>query len=147
MASLSYVAVPLGIGTLVGWASSEGRRWGRWVTGPNPAPRAWDHLFQGRREGWIRLRLKSGVWLGGAFVTAPNGLSSYSAGYPEVPDLYLAMALSVDADTGEFQLGDTGAPLRLGSGLLVRWEEIEYLELIDESEVGRAQESEGSASA
>jgi hypothetical protein len=36
----------------------------------------------------------------------------------------------VDPDTGEFRLID-GRPSLRESGLLVRWEEVEYLEFID----------------
>lgn len=57
--------------------------------------------------------------------------AALEAGYPEPQDLYLAASVEVDPDTGEFALGDDGRP-RLGSGgLLVRWEEVEYLEFID----------------
>jgi len=73
---------------------------------PDPAPRAWDHLLGTRPDGWIRLRRKSGIWLGGAFATRPDGARSYAAGYPEDQDLYLADAMVVDPDSGEFLLDD-----------------------------------------
>ena len=79
----------------------------------------------------MRLRLKSGSWLAGGYATATNGLKSYSAGYPEAQDLYLATAVLVDDASGEFVFGANGEPEPTGGGLLVRWEEIEYLEFID----------------
>lgn len=69
------------------------------------------------------------MWVGGAFADR-NGRRSYVAGYPEPADLYLAQAADVDPDYGEFRLID-GRPSLRDSGLLLRWEEVEYLEFID----------------
>jgi hypothetical protein len=99
--------------------------------GPTRAPRAWDHLFGSRPDGWIRLRLRSGSWLAGAYAKRPDGSRSYAAGYPEEQDLYLIEAMDVDPDTGEFRFGDHGYPVSRGSGILVRWSEVEYLEFIE----------------
>jgi hypothetical protein len=74
--------------------------------------------------------MKSGVWLAGAYANA-NGRRSYAAGYPEPQDLYLAAAVEVDPDIGEFVLDDDGNVALLEGGVLVRWEEVEYLEFID----------------
>ena len=74
--------------------------------------------------------MRSGTWLGGAYADA-NGCRSYTAGYPEQQDLFLAAAVELDPETGEFVIdGDGNVPL-LEGGLLVRWEEVEYLEFID----------------
>lgn len=131
--TIGYVALPLVLGSVVGRATRNEKRWVKVITGPDPAPRAWDYLFQGERDGWVRLRMKSGVWLGGAYATSVDAeLKSYTAGYPEQPqDIYLASAVVVDASTGEFVFGADGKPERTGSGLLVRWDEVEYLEFID----------------
>lgn len=127
---LAYIGVPLVAGTALGVGIRRGWPIARIVAGPDPAPRAWDYLFQYHIDGWIRCRLKSGTCLGGAYADA-NGKRSYAAGYPETQDLYLAASVEVDAETGEFALNDDGRP-RLGpGGLLVRWEEVEYLEFID----------------
>jgi len=128
---IAYVAFPLAVGSFVGWGTRRRRSWARVFTGPNPAPRAWDHLFATRPEGWIRLRLKSGTWLGGAFARRPDGLRSYAAGYPEEQDLYLAEVIDVDPDTGEFRFADDGRIAFLGRGILIRWAEIEYLEFME----------------
>lgn len=131
LVAIVYVAVPLAAGSLVGSGTRKGAKWATFVTGPDPAPRAWDYLFQGERDGWIRLRLKSGSWLAGGYATASNGLKSYTAGYPEAQDLYLATAIRVDEDSGEFLLDEAGELQQLAGGLLVRWDEVEYLEFID----------------
>ena len=74
--------------------------------------------------------MKSGTWIGGVYGTI-GGVRSYSAGYPEPQDLFLAVGIEVDPDTGEFTVDeDSDIPLRPG-GLLVRWDEVEYLEFID----------------
>lgn len=125
-----YVLLPMAAGTLVGLGLRRGWKWSGVVTGPDPAPRAWDYLFQYQIDGWVRCRMKSGTWLAGAYANA-NGRKSYAAGYPEPQDLYLAASVAVDSQTGEFQLDEAGQP-RVGSGgLLIRWEEVEYLEFID----------------
>lgn len=122
-----YVSIPLVTGTTLGLAVRRGWNGIRWLTGPDLAPRAWDHLFQYDIDGWVRCRMRSGTWLGGAFAEA-NGTRSYAAGYPEAQDLYLAATVEVDPETGEFIVGDDGLPTLQASGLLVRWEEVEYLE-------------------
>lgn len=117
---LAYVGGPILPGSVVGHATRARRPWARFFTGPDPAPRAWDYLFGVRPDGWIRLRLKSGVWLGGAFATRPDGTRSYAAGYPEDQDLFLAEAVGVDPETGSFVLDESGTPVSRGSSILVR---------------------------
>lgn len=128
---LAYVGAPILLGTTVGIGTRERRPWTRVFTGPNPAPRAWDDLFSARPDGWIRLRLKSGVWLGGAIATMPDGRRSYAAGYPEEQDLYLVEAVEVDPGTGSFVLDKHGNPVSRGSAILIRWNEVEYLDFIE----------------
>jgi hypothetical protein len=73
--AIAYVTLPVMLGTAVGRGTRRRARWSRVFTGPSPAPRAWDHLFASRPDGWIRLRLKEGTWLGGAF-SPPREASS-----------------------------------------------------------------------
>jgi hypothetical protein len=127
----AYVASPILLGTFVGRVTRSRRSWASLFTGPNPAPRAWDHLFGARPRGWIRLRLKSGTWLGGAFATRADGTRSYAAGYPEQQDLYLVESVEVDPDTGSFVIDDAGTPVLRGSSILIRWDEVEYLDFIE----------------
>ena len=145
---LTYVAVPTTAGTILGRGIREGRRWTRALSGIGSAPRAWDHLFQHRRRGWVRCRLKSGTWLGGAFAEV-NGRQSVVARYPEPQDLYLAATIDVDPRTGELR-GDWQAAAHDDIGVLLRWEDIEYLEFIHadertETDVGTDQEGIGMA--
>lgn len=118
------------LGTAVGHGVRTGRTWTTWLTGPTPAPRGWDHLFGPRPDGWVRLHMKSGAWLGGAFAEV-EGRRSYAAGYPEPQDLYLAATVALDPDTGEFVRDPDGEISLLPGGILLRWDEIEHLELID----------------
>jgi hypothetical protein len=76
------------------------------------------------------MRLKSGVWLAGAFAVGLDGGRSYAAGYPEEQDLYLVQTYDVDPESGEFHSNEEGGVIELGRGILVRWNEIEYLEFI-----------------
>lgn len=127
-----YVAAPLTAGTCIGHGTRQGAKWSTWFTDPDPAPRAWDHLFQQGSNGWVRVRLKSGAWIGGAFTTSPDGRPSYAAGYPEEQDLYLSATAVIDPDTGAFAYdSDGGVVQELEKGLLIRWDEVEYLQFID----------------
>lgn len=50
---LGYLAVPAVAGDRVGRATRQRKPWAQLLTGPSPAPRAWDHLFarqERRRE-------------------------------------------------------------------------------------------------
>lgn len=128
---VAYVAIPALVGTLVAWGTLRDRAWARLFTGPAPAPRAWDELFTTHPNGWIRLRLKSGTWLGGGYVVREDGVRSYAASYPEEQDLYLAEAAEIDPETGDFVRDEFDDPVPRGSGILIRWDEVEYLEFID----------------
>ncbi|TMK84440.1 MAG: hypothetical protein E6G40_05045 [Actinobacteria bacterium] len=130
LAPLTYVAIPMALGSLVGVGTLRGDRWARLLTGSDPAPRAWDYLFKPPPDGWIRLKLKSGTWLAGAYAQE-DGWKSYASGYPEPQDLFLVEAVEVDPDTGEFLFDDEGDPKLRGSGILIKWDEVEYLEFID----------------
>lgn len=127
---LAYVGVPFLGGTRVGVATRNGEAWAQIFTGPDPAPRAWDHFFASRPDGWVRLRLKSEVWVGGAYAPSDGGIASYAAGYPEPQDLFLAETVEVNPESGEFVIVN-GAPVFRGTSLLVRWDEVELLEFSD----------------
>lgn len=128
-----YVALPVGVGTAVGSAARRRAAWARWLTGPDLAPRAWDHVFAGKRDGWVRLKLKSGSWVGGGYATSAEGISSYTSGYPHDQDLYISTAVAVHPETGEFERDNSGRVVFLDSGILVRWDEVEYLDFIDDA--------------
>jgi hypothetical protein len=126
-ALLVYVAFPFALGVVVGARSANERITVEALVSPrNDPPRAWDYFFATQPDGWIRCRLKSGLWIGGAYAQG-----SYAAGYPEDGDLYLATLADIDAQSGEFAFDSDGAVTLRDASLLVRWEEIEYLEFID----------------
>jgi hypothetical protein len=129
---VAYVVVPTACGHIVGHGTRRRRSWALKITGPSPAPRAWDHLF-GREAltGWIRLRMKEGGWIVGAYAQSDTGgLRSYAAGYPEDQDLFLIETAECDPDTGAFVVDERGAPRLRGISVLVRWDEVAYLEYI-----------------
>lgn len=136
LVAVAYVAVPLALGLFVGWATDERKTWAwlKLLTGTAREPRAWDYLWEVQRGGLVRMRLKSGTWLGGWTGESPAGAESYASGYPEEGDLYLATRLRVDPVTGAWDAIDGEPQVVDGAGLLVRWSEVEYLEII-ESEV------------
>lgn len=125
-----YTAVPLVVGSVLGFAWKANWRWARLIIGRDRTPRAWDHLFQDRPAGAVRCRLKSGTWIGGIFGKV-NGRRPYAAGYPESQDLYLAAILNLDPHTGEIHTDEADSPQVLDSALLLRWDEIEYLEFTE----------------
>jgi Family of unknown function (DUF6338) len=125
-----YVGMPILGGSLVGMGTRRNAYWTKLFTGPEPAPRAWDHLFGARPDGWVLLRMKSGAWIGGAYARIDANRTSYAAGYPEEQDLYLVQRADVDS-SGQFVYGDDGRPVLRGSGILVRWSEVEYLEFVE----------------
>ena len=107
------------------------RIWGgitKWII--DPIKRAWDYLFESELVGWVRMRMKSGVWIGGVF-GGVDGRPSYTAGYPEQQDLFLTAMIDVDPETGEFPVDEDGDIVHRPGGVLVRWEEIEYLQFVE----------------
>lgn len=92
-------------------------------------PRLGSSVPRPTRRG-VRCKLKSGIWIGGVFGEV-DGRRPYASGYPEPQDLYLAATLHLDPDTGEILTNGEGHPKIQNSGILVRWEEIEYLEFTE----------------
>ena len=148
VAAASYAVGPALLGDQVGRAARRQQSWAAMFTGPAPAPRGWDHLFARKLTGWIRVRLLdpgvtsapagpgtaetvTGRWLVGAFSAGNAGVpSSYAAGYPEVQDLFLADTAVCDPGTGEFLLNQNGEVVLRGVSVLLRWDQIAYLEFI-----------------
>jgi hypothetical protein len=130
--ALAYVGIPLCAGSLIGAGTRQRKSWARLFTGPSPAPRAWDHFFASRPDGWVRIRLKDDTWLGGAYMQ-PDGeeIGSYAAGYPDPQDLYLGRVAEVDPESGEFLFDDHGNVRMTGSGILIQWDQVKYLEFDD----------------
>lgn len=121
--------VYVGLPTLLGWLYGLGIRH-RWkvvhlLAGDRRAPRAWDHLFGSGKSGTVRVKLKSGVWIGGAYEqSAP--ISSYAAYDGPNQDIYLSRLLTLEPRSGEVvRFG--GKPIWLRDGMLIEWSEVEYL--------------------
>jgi hypothetical protein len=130
LVALAYVAVPFLLGRLVGLGTAQRARWATWITGPAPAPRAWDELFsRPDLNGWIRVQLSDGRWVCGLWGTSTTtGLTSYASGYPEEKDLLIAEIAETD-ENGEF-ITEEGAPVLTGRAAMVAWETTLYSEFI-----------------
>jgi hypothetical protein len=131
--SIGYVAVPFVVGRMTGRAVQLGKKWPGLLVGPAPAPRAWDHVFLGGRSAEVRIRLKDATagtdgWILGIFSPHPD-LAAYASGPPHEPDLYLSSTAAAVPGTGEFVRDAGGQACLLGRGLLIRYEEILYLEM------------------
>ena len=118
---------------VIGRSVQRGLRWPALLIGAAPAPRAWDHVFLGGRSAEVRIRLKdSGAgtdgWVLGIFSPHPD-LGAYASGPPQEPDLYLSDTAVAVPGTGEFLRDAKGRPYLRGLGLLIRYEEILYLEM------------------
>jgi hypothetical protein len=133
LVALLYVLVPAVAGTLIGFGQLRSSRVWRWATllsTAAPEPRAWDHVWRHTRSAVIRLKLKSGGWLAGAYGTV-DGRRAYASAYPESGDLFLSVGFQIDPTTGEFARDTAGSPILSGGGLLIRWDEVEYLEVVE----------------
>lgn len=121
---LLYAVIPIALGSVA--AAAVRRKWriARPLVGADPAPRAWDFLFSEHPHGVVRLRLKDERgWVGGLFRD-----DSYAAGYPEEPqDIYLEETYEMRT-SGEFAADRQGNLVGLGSGVLVKWDDILHLE-------------------
>lgn len=76
------------------------------------------------------MQAESGIWIAGLYAEAADGHRPFASGYPEAQDLYLPAMLGIDTDTGHILVNDSNEPLVLDQGILVRWEEIEFLEFV-----------------
>jgi hypothetical protein len=137
---IGYVIVPFAVGRITGRAVQRGRWWPGLLVGPAPAPRAWDHVFLAGRSAYIRVRLKDAGagtdgWVLGIF-SPHRVLGAYASGPPNEPDLYLSDTAEAIPGTGEFRLNDDGLPYLRGVGLLIRYEEILYIEVTWHEEPG-----------
>jgi hypothetical protein len=135
---VGYVSVPIALGSLA--AVAVRRKWwiARPLVGADPAPRAWDFLFAEHPHGVVRVRLKDEEgWIGGLFRD-----ESYAAGYPEEPqDLYLEETYKM-LKSGEFAADGNGNFIPLGSGILVRWEDVLHLEFFHDPDDQKEQHEE-----
>ena len=133
---LAYVLLPFLVGSTVGTATTRKRAWAIALTGRRRAPRAWDSFFSAGPTGWVRMKLKSGTWVGGFFIDKPGSGTSYAAQqHAGEQDIYLAIQAVVDPVTGGFATNESGSAIARGSGMLIRWDEVEYLEFSEDSRI------------
>jgi hypothetical protein len=109
----------------IGWLRSALRS----LTTIKP-PTGWDHLFGQKPQGWIKMKLKSGAWIGGWFGIA-SGTDAFAGGYPHPRELYMPQTVEIDQASGKFVVDERGRPYELGPGILVRWEDVEYLKFTE----------------
>jgi len=85
----------------------------------DPTPTAWDSLFRDRGSCFVRIRLKSGLWVGGWL-----GSRSAVSAYPQEADIYMEAQYSMRHD-GTFvaRVADTG-------GVYVKAADVEVLEIL-----------------
>lgn len=83
------------------------------------------------RDSYVRLKLKSGVCVAGVFGMNVNGDQSWASAYPEKEDLYLSEQLQIHPATGAWVRNSSGVPDPVvpPTGTLLRWEEVEFLEI------------------
>jgi hypothetical protein len=87
------------------------------LIGHERAPRAWDNLFSGRPDTYLRVRTSDGSWLAGLFAS-----KSYAAGYPNDTDLYLEEAWGLEEDSLELSK-PLGYPLYIPASTIA-WIEV-----------------------
>ena len=127
--SLLYVIIPWAAGAIVGKGTTRGWKWAVALTGSAPEPRAWERIWGRRPDALVRIRLKSGSWVGGVFATSPDGVHAYAGAFPSDGDLFLTGQLKVDPDTGECSTEEDGTPVVVQRGLWIRCSEIDYMDI------------------
>jgi hypothetical protein len=133
---LGFVVVPFAAGLVAGWAHLRSMRYQRILPGPGPSPLAWDAVFAAAaaRSAWVRLRLKDTTagnhgWVFGAFTPGgAGGMPSWASAYPRAADLFLSATFECDGQ-GRPLRGPGGGLRPRRYGLLVRWDEVLYLEV------------------
>jgi hypothetical protein len=126
LATLLYVVAPTAVGFALGIIGRDKPQWTEGFIGTRPDD-AWSLVWRIAGPSYVRLKLKSGEWLGGRYGTQPDGMSSAAGGSVEEGDLFLSRTASVDPVTGVFQFDAAGNILLGDTGLLVRWEEVQVL--------------------
>ncbi|MFI9383377.1 DUF6338 family protein [Kutzneria sp. NPDC052558] len=118
LAGLTGLLLVVVVPSAVAWAE------GWWVRRRSqaryePTPTAWDALFHGTGSCFVRMRLKSGLWVGGWL-----GSRSAVSAYPHPGDLYLQTQYRMGPD-GSFVGRVPGS-----AGTYVKAADIEVLELL-----------------
>ena len=83
-------------------------------------PTAWDSAFRKRATCFIRVKLKTGAWVGGWY-----GRDSRASAYPNPPDLYLESAYEMGSD------GSFGSRVQATGGLYVSMKDVDVIEFVE----------------
>ena len=73
--------------------------------------------------------MKSHTWIGDVYAEI-DSKEPYASGYPEVQEIFLTRSIYVNQDDGSFIYDSDDRPLLGAGGVLIRWEEIEFMEFI-----------------
>lgn len=130
LVAIAYAVLPFVAGRIVGVGYAKGWRFFKWFHRRAFHPRAWDHVFSSGREAYVRLRLNDGTWIAEGYGTFSGRIGSYASAYGEDQDLYLDPTIEIDPKTGVFAKDADGHPVQYGGGILIRWSEVKYAELI-----------------
>ena len=127
--SVLYVAIPAALGNLVGHGAVRGWKWGIWLTGSGAEPRAWERIWRRQPNAIVRIKLKSGAWIGGLYGANAQRVMSYAGGFPEDGDIYLTRQLAVDPDSGAIERQEDKTPILVERGLWIRCSEVDYMDI------------------
>jgi Family of unknown function (DUF6338) len=134
-ALLLYAIGPLLLGWLFGLGIRKRSNIASEIFGPqavSPAA-AWDYMFSGDKSGYVRLLLKTDppMWVAGTWTDEGNGRRAFASSAPEHRDIFLQLVLKCDNKTGKFVRDAEGNLVVLGGSMLVRYDEVHYLEFIE----------------
>jgi hypothetical protein len=85
----------------------------------DPTPTAWDYASSRIGPGYVRVLTKDGIWVGGY-----AGPQSFFTSYPEIREIYVEQAWSLD-DDGEFQ-----KPIEGSAGQWIRCEDVTIVQFL-----------------
>ena len=110
MLFVSPIALAFAVNALLRW-----KRMRPWIR--HPLPTAWDYLFERLPNGWVLIRLKSGLLIGGLI-----GANSFASSFPHRRDLYVEQTWKLNEDGG-FE-----AAVPQSRGVIVSMDDCETLE-------------------
>lgn len=119
------LAAPFALGVVVAQVRRRelSIRWLGWLTSIHPAPSAWDFAFEGTSRAFLRIKLRDGTMIGGAY-----GKRSFASSYPEPPSVFIEQAWRL-GERGEFMEpmeGNLGIYVGLDDVQSVEWVEVRH---------------------
>ncbi len=121
-----FLVVPAAGAWMVSWLQNRNKN-----AATRLEPTAWDYMARkAMNSRFVRARLKDGTWVGGWY-----GAQSYASGYPSSPDIYIQWAYQMNDD------GSFGPPTEGSSGIYLRLDNIDVLEVIDRQATAGGEEA------